>query len=90
MSFDNQRAAELLAICNDIGEAAYLDSQIAARLLEILRQLPSSSMSLNRLASRYGIGLEDHMTGAKLQSHLRCAQSAVLYLLKCLWKNLLR
>ena len=28
MSFNNQRAAQLLAICNDIGEASYLESQV--------------------------------------------------------------
>ena len=63
MSFDDQRAAELLAICNDIGEAAYLDSQVAACLIEIVRRLPSKQSTLPRLAARYGFELEDSMTG---------------------------
>lgn len=70
MSFDNQQAAELLAVCNDIGEAAYLDSQIAARLIEIVRQLPSRDMTLPRLAARYGIELETHVTGENAFSRL--------------------
>lgn len=63
MSFGDQRAAELLAICNDIGEAAYLDSQVAAQLLEIIRQLPSKEVTLQRLAARYGFDLQDDMSG---------------------------
>lgn len=63
MSFGDQGAAELLAICNDIGEAAYLDSQIAAQLLETLRKLPSKESSLPRLAQRYGFGFHEDMTG---------------------------
>ena len=30
MSFNDQIAAEQLAICNDIGEAAYVDSSVHA------------------------------------------------------------
>ena len=63
MSFNDQRAAQLLAICNDIGEAAYLDSQVAASLLEIFRRLPSKSATLSCLASRYGFELEEGMSG---------------------------
>ncbi len=63
MSFGDQRAAELLAICNDIGEAAYLDSQVAAQLLEIVRRLPSRDCTLQRLASRYGFALQNDMSG---------------------------
>ena len=62
MSFGDQRAAELLAICNDIGEAAYLDSQVAAQLLEIIRRLPCKDSVLQRLASRYGFGFQDDMS----------------------------
>lgn len=63
MSFNDQRAAQLLAMCNDIGEAAYLDSQVAANLLEIVRHLPSKDITLPCLASRYGFELEEAMTG---------------------------
>ena len=63
MSFGDQRAAELLAICNDIGEAAYLDSQVAAQLLEIVRRLPCKYTVLQRLESRYGFSFQDEMSG---------------------------
>ena len=63
MSFDDQRAAQLLAICNDIGEASYVDSQIAATLVETMRELPSRHDSLARLAERFSIALDPGMTG---------------------------
>ena len=63
MAFNDQRAAQLLAVCNDIGEAAYLDSQIAASLLDIFRDLPSREATLPRLAERYGLQLDPSLTG---------------------------
>ena len=63
MSFGDQRAAELLAICNDIGEAAYLDSQVAAQLLEIIRRLPCKESVLLQVASRYGFDFHEDMSG---------------------------
>jgi len=68
MAFNDQRAAQLLAVCNDIGEAAYLDSQIAASLLDIFRRLPSSQATLPQLAARYGFHLEPSVTGDCLSS----------------------
>jgi ribosome biogenesis GTPase A len=38
--FDDQLAASRLAMCNDIGEAAYVDSLIAAKMVEMMRLLP--------------------------------------------------
>ena len=38
--FKDQLAAQRLAMCNDIGEAAYTDSLIAAALYEHLARLP--------------------------------------------------
>ena len=38
--FRDQLAAQRLAMCNDIGEAAYTDSLIAAALYEHLARLP--------------------------------------------------
>jgi hypothetical protein len=64
MAFNDQRAAQLLAVCNDIGEAAYLDSQIAAGLLDIFRKLPSREQTMPQLAARYGFHLEPSLTGA--------------------------
>lgn len=55
MSFDNQSAAQRLAMCNDIGEAAYVDSLIAAALVDTLRGLPTGSDIMERLSERYGI-----------------------------------
>ena len=40
--FKDQLAAQRLAMCNDIGEAAYTDSLIAAALYEHLARLPKA------------------------------------------------
>jgi len=53
--FDNQAAATRLAMCNDIGEAAYVDSLIAAKMLEIVRSLPDSKSVNDMFHKRYGI-----------------------------------
>jgi mitochondrial GTPase 1 len=67
----DQKAAQKLAMCNDIGEAAYLESLVAAQLLETLRALPSAPSSLPKLASRYEIPLLPSLTGAPaMQVHL--------------------
>lgn len=70
MSFGDQRAAELLAICNDIGEAAYLDSQVAAQLLEIIRRLPCKESVLLQVASRYGFDFHEDMSGEDFVAQL--------------------
>lgn len=58
MSFDNQSAAQRLAMCNDIGEAAYVDSLIAAAMVDTLRSLPTGSAIMQRLNDRYGVNPE--------------------------------
>jgi hypothetical protein len=67
-SFNNQVAAERLAMCNDIGEAAYVDSLIAAALVEALRKHPHADHAMRKLITRYGFGLLPSMTGALQQS----------------------
>jgi ribosome biogenesis GTPase A len=42
-SFSDQVAATRLAICNDIGEAAYMDSAVAAALASRAAALPAPS-----------------------------------------------
>lgn len=59
MSFKDQIAAQRLAICNDIGEASYLCSLVAACLLRTMRHLPESDQFMERLESRYGLVLGD-------------------------------
>lgn len=54
-SFNDQAAAQALAICNDIGSASYTDSLIAAALLIRLKALPRGLDALSRLAARYGL-----------------------------------
>lgn len=44
-------------MCNDIGEAAYVDSLVAAALLETVRGLPSARATLLRLRERYKLDL---------------------------------
>ena len=57
---DDQRAALLLAICDDIGQAAY-DGELVAlaflRRLVALAALPASGAALGALQSRYGVAL---------------------------------
>ena len=63
MTFNNQTAAQLLAMCNDIGEASYIDSQIAAALLETLWDLPAGEAIAARLEERFGVPVQPSMTG---------------------------
>lgn len=63
MSFHDQLAAQRLAICNDIGEASYVDSLVAAALLETLRELPGARGHCAKLMQRYGVPLTSSMTG---------------------------
>lgn len=51
-SFNNQTAAQRLAMCNDIGEASYVDSLMAAALLIRIKQLPRNRGPLGRLQQR--------------------------------------
>ena len=57
---DDQRAALLLAICDDIGQAAY-DAELVAlaflRRLVALAALPASGAALGALQTRYGVAL---------------------------------
>lgn len=57
---DDQRAALLLAICDDIGQAAY-DGELVAlaflRRLVALAALPASGAALGALQTRYGVAL---------------------------------
>jgi len=55
---DDQRAALFLALCDDIGQAAYdgeLVAQAFLRLLTEMEQRPGAGVSLARIADRYGI-----------------------------------
>lgn len=54
-NFQDQQAAQLLAMCNDIGEAAYNNSQIAAALLARCRQLPNAPNILRNVSRRYDL-----------------------------------
>ena len=55
-AFDDQLAAQRLAMCNDIGEAAYVDSLVAASLVEHLSSLPARHRSpADILAQRCGL-----------------------------------
>ena len=49
----DQRAAQRLAICNDIGEASYLASKVAATMVEELRGLPEADAVVGALRRRY-------------------------------------
>jgi ribosome biogenesis GTPase A len=53
--FGDQVAAQRLAICNDIGEAAYVDSIIAASFIMRCRLLPNGYRVLQKLEARYKV-----------------------------------
>ncbi len=55
VTFSDQRAAQRLAMCNDIGEAAYVDSLVAAALLDAAAGLPTGAAIRRRLGDRYGV-----------------------------------
>jgi ribosome biogenesis GTP-binding protein YlqF len=52
-SIRNQQTATKLAICNDIGEASYVHSAVAAAFLSLLPDLPGSKQIIQRLEARY-------------------------------------
>ncbi len=54
-AFNDQIAAQRLAMCNDIGEASYVPSLIAAALLVRVKALPAARELLPRLRARYGL-----------------------------------
>eukprot|EP00879_Flechtneria_rotunda_P026823 GHRR01028656.1.p1 GENE.GHRR01028656.1~~GHRR01028656.1.p1 ORF type:complete len:144 (+),score=39.88 GHRR01028656.1:60-491(+) len=51
--FNDQIAAQRLAICNDIGEASYVDSLIAAAMIIQIKHLPRNKRPLAKLQQRY-------------------------------------
>jgi ribosome biogenesis GTPase A len=51
-SFNNQVAAQRLAMCNDIGQASYIDSLIAAAMIIRFKQLPSARRICRRMGER--------------------------------------
>ncbi|MEB3255325.1 MAG: ribosome biogenesis GTPase YlqF [Synechococcaceae cyanobacterium] len=58
---DDQAAALLLALCDDIGQAAYDGEAVAlafVRLLASLESLPAAGIAPNLLEQRYGVPLE--------------------------------
>ena len=58
MSFKNQNAAQKLAMCNDIGEASYVASLVAAALLSTFDRLPRGNDILDNVERRYGIPIQ--------------------------------
>ena len=73
MRMDNQRAAVLLAAVDDVGEASYTPSAVAAELVETLRALSRDEQyyggmteatdALDKLASTYGMASAWQGTG---------------------------
>ena len=64
-SFSDQLAAQRLAMCNDIGEASYVDSFIAAALLEVFRSLPAFAAINERLKHRFSTYLQAGLSGER-------------------------
>lgn len=70
LSFNDQIAAERLAICNDIGEAAYVNSSVAAVLLERIRCLPSHDSIQHKIKKRLLLAFDKAHTGEDYVSQL--------------------
>lgn len=73
---ENQDAALKLAICDDIGEAAYDNQRVAAAFVDLLKQLyrqHAATFELDPLASRYDISAQD-MTGESYLAALAAAK----------------
>lgn len=58
----DQRAAQNLAICNDIGKASYLQSSIASVFIERVKELPARDEILENIRLRYKLSA-DGLTG---------------------------
>jgi ribosome biogenesis GTP-binding protein YlqF len=58
VSFMDQAAAQRLAMCNDIGEAAYLCSAVSASLVEHMRRHPEAARLAAELGRRYSLDPE--------------------------------
>jgi ribosome biogenesis GTP-binding protein YlqF len=58
MSFKNQNAAQKLAMCNDIGEASYVASMVAAALLATFDRLPRGDAVLDSVEKRYKVPIQ--------------------------------
>lgn len=54
----DQDAARMLAMCNNIGTAAYSDSQVAISFVELCRALPEADAHMEALRRRYGLQSE--------------------------------
>jgi ribosome biogenesis GTPase A len=68
----DQEAALKLAICDDIGQAAYDNQRIAAGLVELFKSLEAQALNTAYLAAlrdRYGLPV-DHQTGETYLQHL--------------------
>ncbi len=64
---NDQHSALLLALCNDIGQAAYDIETVAISFINILKQLedkPSAGVKSCLLEKKYGIALETEKMGA--------------------------
>jgi ribosome biogenesis GTP-binding protein YlqF len=58
MSFKDQLAAQRLAMCNDIGEASYVASAVAAALLSTMKKLPEGPGIMKKVETRYGVSFK--------------------------------
>lgn len=58
MSFRDQLAAQRLAMCNDIGEASYVASAVAAALLSTMGSLPEGPAIIKKVEARYGVSMK--------------------------------
>lgn len=54
-SLADQEAARKIAMCNNIGDASYVDSLIAGQLIYIMKGLPDSVEIMERVKDRYSI-----------------------------------
>jgi hypothetical protein len=75
-AFNDQAAAQALAICNDIGEASYVDSLIAAAMIIRIKALPRNRCAPGCARSSSG-QLVWGCRACKLECHQLAAPTAV-------------
>lgn len=63
MRLGDQAAALRLAICNDIGEASYTTSLVAAAFYDIMAQSDGARARLAALEARYKVPIKKEMSG---------------------------
>ncbi len=59
-------------MCNDIGEASYIDSLVAAALLQTINSLPGRKQYVRKINERYKLKMEGALCAGQFFGAARC------------------